>query len=172
MTTTLWIAVLSSSLLTSIFGGFIGGWFNLRAKQNDYQNEYFKSILARRIAAYEEIEHLIAELKTAVLDNDNRPYHFIFTNNDESHVYKILLSVTSKPLWISDQIFDDIRKLNLMIVQRSKTISLIEFGKVNYKTIAELRTNMEKILLADMLKLHDVPSFLKNKKPTDSYTSI
>jgi hypothetical protein len=49
---------------------------------------------------------------------------------------------------------------------------LIEFGKTNYKAIAELRTQIEKIHARDMLVLYNVPSFLKSKRPVDSYSLI
>jgi hypothetical protein len=71
-TAQLLVGVLSSSLIAGILGALIGGWFTLRGKRNDYANEYYKVVLARRVQAYEEVERLINMVKTAVLDQDGR----------------------------------------------------------------------------------------------------
>jgi hypothetical protein len=40
----------------------------------------------------------------------------------------------------------------------------VEFGKMNYANVASKREMIERILANDMLKLHEVHRFLKNKK--------
>jgi hypothetical protein len=173
-TTQLLLAVLSSSLIAGVFGALIGGWFTLRGKRNDYANEYFKLVLARRMQAYEEVERLINMLKTAVLDRDGRPYHMLFSKDDDKQgVYDLLFAVMSKALWLSDELFELTREFNVLFYSHGDTnAGLIEFGKEHYKQVAELRTRMEKVHLRDMLVLHEVPLFLKSKKPTDSYGAI
>lgn len=42
--------------------------------------------------------------------------------------------------------------------------NLVEFGKANYAPIAELREEIERIHANDMLSLHNVEDFLKQKK--------
>ena len=168
------IVILSSSLISGIVGACIAGWFNLRSKRNDYINEYYKSVLAKRLAAYEEVEHLITMLKSAVLDNDKRPYHLLFSKDDDHEaVYKLMFLVLSKSLWLTDDLFEKTRQLNVLLYRDGGNDSgLIEFGKANYKTIAELRTQIEKIHARDMAVLHNVPRFLKNKCHVDSYSVI
>ena len=78
-TAQLLLAVLSSSLIAGILDALIGGWFTLRGKRNDYANEFYKLVLARRMQAHEEVERLISMVKTAVLDRDGRPYHVLFS---------------------------------------------------------------------------------------------
>src|SRR5678815_954906 len=101
-TAQLLVGVLSSSLIAGILGALIGGWFTLRGKRNDYANEYYKVVLARRVQAYEEVERLINMVKTAVLDQDGRPYHVLFSKDDDKQgVYDLLIAVMSKALWLS-----------------------------------------------------------------------
>jgi len=69
----IWIAVLSSTVVSALVSSLIGGWFALRSKQNEYAHAYYKVVLERRIAAYEEIEGLISAVKVAVIDADRRP---------------------------------------------------------------------------------------------------
>jgi len=174
MSQELWLAILSSSLISIVAGALIAGWFNLRSKRNEYANEYFKLVLARRLAAYEEVERLITMLKAAVLDDDQRPYHILFSKDDDhAAVYKLLFAVLSKALWLSDDLFGRTRELNVLVYSDNvDETGLIEFGKKNYIAIAELRTKTERLYARDMLTLHNVPRFLKSKRPTDSYVPI
>ncbi|MCZ8221897.1 MAG: hypothetical protein O9337_20945 [Acidovorax sp.] len=49
---------------------------------------------------------------------------------------------------------------------------LTEFGKTHYREIAELRTEIEQLHIRDMTTLHEVPEFLRKKRPQDSYAPI
>ena len=168
--------ILSSSVISGVVGALVAGWFNLRSKRSEYENAYFKMVLERRLKAYEQVEHLITQLKVAVLDQDKRPYHLLFSAEDSAeNTYKELFSVMSSALWISDDLFDETRKLNVLIYTRSEgtgVSSLIEFGKQHYQELAELRTRIEKLHARDMLTLHEVPTFLKSKKPKDSFAVL
>jgi hypothetical protein len=154
MTSELWLTVLSSSVITGILGAIFNGWFNLRSKQNDYANTYYKLALDRRLVAYENVKPLIVGIKTAVVDNDQRPYHFVFLDDDQVTIYKSLFAVMSSALWISDELFEQTRELNLLIYSKAKDgADMIQFGKDNYTKIAELRTKIEKLHARDMLTL-------------------
>ena len=92
MTPELWIAVLSSSVISGVMGALIAGWFNLRSKHTEYANTYYKMVLERRVKAYEAVERLINQIKIAVVDTDNRPYHLLFSKDDDhANVYKALM---------------------------------------------------------------------------------
>jgi len=170
----IWIAVLSSTVVSALVSSLIGGWFALRSKQNDYAYAYYKIVLERRVAAYEEIEGLISAVKVAVIDTDRRPYHMLFSN-DSAHdqVWSMIHKVMSHALWMSDDLFQATREFNqLVFAGTTDGSSLIEFGKANYTAIAELRTKLEKLHKRDMLTLHDVPEFLKSKKVADGYSVL
>lgn len=172
MTEQLWIAILSSSLISGVLGAVIGGLFTLRAKSNEYTNEYFKLVLARRMSSYEQVERLVTMLKTAVLDDDRQPYHLLFSQKEEE-VYMLLFGVMSNALWLSDELFAKTRELNVLFFEHQPGADdPVAFGKKHYVAIAELRTQIENIHAADMLRLHNVPRFLKSKKPTDSYVPV
>lgn len=166
----LWVAILSSSLLSGIFGALIAGAFGLRGKRNDYVNDYFKTIIKRRLDAYEKLEQLMNALKLSVLDDDQQPYHRVFSNEATwTDIYRLFLEATSHPLWLSDDVFGKTRELNIMFFHASSNKrNLVEFGKSNYAPIAELREEIEKLHARDMLALHDVEGFLKKKKANQS----
>jgi hypothetical protein len=165
-----WIAIFTSSLLSGIVGALIAGAFGLRGKRNDYVNDYFKTIIKRRLEAYERLEQLINALKLAVLDDDQRLYHQVFSNEVTwAEIYKLFLDSTSHPLWLSAEVFSKTRELNLMFLQASyDKRELVEFGKSNYAPIAELREEVERLHAKDMLNLHNVEDFLKQKKKHQS----
>lgn len=166
----LWLAILSSSLLSGIFGALIAGAFTLRGKQNDYVNDYFKTIIRRRLDAYEKLEKLINSLKQSVLDNDQQLYHRVFSSEATwTDIYALFLEATSHPLWLSDDVFAKTRELNIMFLHASSNRrNLVEFGKSNYAPIAKLREEIERLHARDMLVLHDVECFLKKKKAHQS----
>ena len=166
--------VLSSALISGLVSALVSGWFNLRTKQSEYANAYYKLILERRLAAYEEVEKLIGSIKVAVTDAENRPYHMLFSDDDgHTGVYKSLVGIMSKSLWLSDELFELTRQLNLLVYGKAgEDVGLIEFGKLNYETIAVLRVKMEKIHTKDMLTLHDAPAFLKSKKHPDTFGAL
>ncbi len=83
------------------------------------------------------------------------------------------MAVMSSALWLSDDLFDLTRELNLLLYgHKNGDGGLIEFGKKNYVAIGELRTRIERLHARDMLTLHKIPTFLKRKKPRDTYTSL
>lgn len=170
----IWTIVLSSTVVSGIVSALVGGWFSLRSKQNEYANVYYKMILERRLAAYEEVERLIAAIKIAVIDDDQKPYHFLFSQDDDHvNIYKMLVGSMSNALWFTDDLFELTRQLNLLVYTGTPGESgFIEFGKKNYTAVAELRTKLERLHARDMLSLHDVPAFLKSKKPADGYVTL
>src|ERR1017187_10385053 len=101
------LALLSSALTLggALFTALIAGIYNLRAKRNEYVHDYYKRVIDRRIVAYEELENLIVNLKTAVLDEDGKPYHVLFSD-DWKDAYSHIFPVLSQALWLSDEAFE------------------------------------------------------------------
>jgi hypothetical protein len=125
-------------------------------------------ILTRRIAAYERLESLIIAIKTAVLDTDNRPYHLLFSKDDDwNSAYGLLMNVTAQSLWLSAEAFNKTQELNYLVFRLNPDGGAIEFGKTNYEKIADLRTDLERILAIDLLGLHDIKRFLKHKQTVE-----
>jgi hypothetical protein len=156
---------LTSTFVATVVSGLITGLYSLRAKQREYMNEYYKLILARRIAAYEHLETLIVSLKTAVLDHDKKPYHLLFANDENwQTAYDLMGRLSTQSLWLSEDAFTKSQELNYLMFGLKPEGSVIEFGKSNYRKLAELRSDLERILAADLLTLHDVKRFLREKE--------
>lgn len=167
MNTQLLLTLLSTSAVSIIFGGVITGLYNLRLKQNEYVNDYYKTVTNKRLEAYEKLEELIVALKIAVVDEDGRPYHQLFASTENwTYAFAIIGNVMSKTLWLSEEAFTKTRDLNylLFLFQTPTTPEIVDFGKEQHKQVAAIRTSLEQILARDMLNLHDVKAFLKQKK--------
>lgn len=165
-----WITIITSWLGSGALSALVSGVYGLRSKRNEYANEYYKTIIERRIAAYEQLENTIVPLKTSIADNDNRLYHVPFSSEkDEDWNRNVvsLLAVMSQGLWLSDEVFDKLKELNLLLFRSKKPDSVIEFGKANYEQIATIRAALERMLARDMLSLYDVKRFLKSKDNRD-----
>jgi hypothetical protein len=151
----------------------VAGIYNLRVKQNEYVNEYYKDVIKKRIAAYEQLEELIGLLKTSFVGTDGRAYHRLFASEKEEDWVRIFQTVSSvNGLWVSDRIFSKARELCLLIYQLRRPSDVIEFGKKHYQAIATIRADLERMLATDMLRLHDVKGFLKSKDQPDPGFSL
>lgn len=163
-----WITVITSWLGSGVVGAIAAGIYSLRTKEKEYINDYYKEVIKRRIAAYEQLEQLIISLKSAVVDNDNRPYHLLFSSNTEEgwkRVFELIFQTNG--LWLSDEAYSRSRELTVLIYPLGDPAQIVEFGKTHYQTIATIRADLERILARDMLNLHDVPRFLKAKDQPD-----
>ena len=154
------------ALFGALLGAAIAGYFTLRAKRNEFVNDYYRTVIQRRIEAYEATEKLIVAFKTSVVDKDCKPYHFPFALKSQNyHPLLLIDSSMSQGLWLSEEAFNLIRDLNYLLFQMPDAEEeLIAFGKEHYKKIAEFRETLERILASDMLDLHRVKRFLAQKK--------
>src|SRR4051812_3206552 len=106
--------ILTSTLIATVLSAIISTIVSLKLKSLDYQNEYFKKILDKRLDAYKFLETQIALLKSAVLDEDGKPYHQIFAyGEDEFHKFQSnLLAAIAYSMWINDDTADEMENLN------------------------------------------------------------
>jgi hypothetical protein len=167
------VNALSSAVVSALVSSVAGGWFALRAQQASYKNSYYSSVLSRRMDAYECIERIVANLKTAVLDDSGQPYHIGFSGESLQPLEQLIFETSSKATWFSDKMVEVTRDLSLIIRKYNGREDIpAEFGKRYYQALAELRTEIERTYARDMLSLHDVPAFLKGKRPTDFYEPV
>ena len=154
------------ALLGALVGATIAGYFTLRAKRNEFVNDYYRTVIQRRIEAYEDLEKLIVTYKSSVVEKDCKPYHLPFASKRQNDDAFMQLGLAmSQGLWLSEEAFDLVQKLNYIQFQMPDSKDeLIAFGKEHYEKIAELRETLERILAADMLDLHRVKQFLSQKK--------
>lgn len=163
----IWVAVLSSSVLSGAIGAIVAGWFGLRSMRNEYENAYFKMVLDKRIASYTEVEKFISGASIAIVDDKNRTYHAMFQPREHGlpEFYVLLHKAMSGKFWLSDDLYAATRELNLIAYPAGDNQeALLAIAKDRYKDIAELRTTIERLHSRDMLSLHLVRKFLRSKR--------
>ena len=166
--------MLSTAMATVVASvvAFITCLFNnrqtMRVKHKEYVDDYYKQIVQRRIKAYELLEKFVTSLKVSVIDNEDqtKPYHIIFSHEEYyNNAYNLLLEITPQVLWLSRDSNDIARELNYILLRADNTEkSMIDYGKENYKNVVDWRSKLENMIAKDMLNLHDVERFLKEKK--------
>jgi hypothetical protein len=156
--------ILTSGVLAAVVAGLITALSNQRLKQREFINDYYKTVLSRRIAAYENLEALIVTSKTVALDTDGKPYHLLFAREgDWDTAYNLIISIASQALWLSEAAFQKSRELNYLIFNLRHD-DVIQFGKNNHAKISQLREDLEQIIATDMLEMHDIKTFLQQKR--------
>jgi hypothetical protein len=168
------LAILSSSVIGGAIGAYIAGRFNLRVMDREYENEYYKLVLAKRIAAYESIQRLVTGLKTAVLDEDRQPYHLLLSSEDSLHdAHKLLYEISSQALWLSDDLFRQTRDLGrLLFGATNHDGGTVAFAKKQYEKLAMFRGDIERLHIRDLLSLYEIRQFLKSKKCEGGFGNV
>ena len=168
------VLLLSSSVLAATIGAIVAGVFNMKVKHREYENEYFKIVLSKRIAAYELVQKLVTGFKTAVVDSDGKPYHLIFSREgDLSEVHVLLAQLNDQALWLTNDLFDRVRDLSRVLFQaRSFKDGTIEFAKLQYQEFALFREDLERMQVRDMLSLHQVRQFLRKKEVKSGFENV
>lgn len=148
-------STVAASIVTSIVNYFI--------KRFDYQTEYNKKILDKRIQSLAEVESFVQSLKVSVLDYDSQPYHIALTM-PSSEIHNLAASSSASAMWISEKILAQLRLFNQIAFGIPDSIEdKIKYAKANYVSIAELRHNIERSLMKEYLDLPNVKAFLKMK---------
>ena len=165
--------ILTSSLIAGIFSAIVSAIISIKLKNLDYKNEYFKQILKKRLYAYNLLESQIAVLKSTVLGDDAKPYHMIFSFDENKLIdfQKNLFGAMSHNLWINEDTIQFMEKLNELFFKISEKIEgnihnqLVQIGKEYYFEIADLRNLLEDSVRKDLLNLHNLKKFKKSSKP-------
>lgn len=158
--------VIGSSLIAAIVSGLI----NMYQANIDYRNEYYKKIIEKRFQSYELIERLLYFFSTAVTDNtDKEMYHVIFGEKDNPFIseYALIITKLSKSnIWLSDEVTDELNKLNYFIIENDIKFDNIQHGKKFYPELGNIRNDILDIVKKDVLKLHKIKKELKREVKT------
>lgn len=166
--------LLASSLIAGIVSTIVSYITSIRLKKVDFKNEYYKEILKKRLHAYEFIENQIAVLKSVVLGDDGKPYHYIFGQGEIEFLkfQKNLMLAISYSLWIDEDSTKTLDEMNNLFFNLNnhiykKTESEIEgIGQEYYNRISGLRIQLENNVKKGLYDLHDIKKAFKIKKST------
>lgn len=161
------ITVLSSSLLATFISWLLPTLIFKRQRIFEYELEYHKRLLDKRIAAYEKIGRIVYFFSSVVQDSDGRPYHFIFStepNPFQNECIALMTELTKSNLWISDKIRNELLNLNRFLFENKIDFTNIEKGKQFYNQLSQISNKIISIGRKDMLNLSDLKFLYKQGK--------
>ena len=165
------LLILSSASVAAVVSAIASFIINVIMQKRKYKNDYYKTIINKRLDAYQHIETQIQVLKWSVADNDDtKLYCMMFSGDSEWCLdsQKHIKLALSKSLWLSQNMIDALNQLQKHFFEIENEITdvpenNIEVGKKWYSILGEDRNNIEDCLKNDMLSFHDVESFLETK---------
>lgn len=161
---------LITTLLTSaVVSAPISFFISKHLKDQDYQNEYFKIVLQKRLEAYEGIAKILLILKN-VKYNEIGMYFDIFSNGKE-YFYEFKDEINSTlPSYshlytpdITNKISELSTYLDQIKVRNTSKEELKHLGIEYYEEILHLGMKIEEQYQKDLLTLHQIETFLKQK---------
>lgn len=167
---TLW-TILSSAVIAAIVSSIASYIINILTHKRKYKDDYYKMVIAKRMDAYSKVEVVILSLKKLVVDeSDNCLYNVIFNNSHEDFfAFQVqLYEIAANSVWLSKDMYNALSELNLLFTQIDSQVlddgsNLLILGKQNRKKIADIRIRIEDIFRKDILSLHEIEDFLKDK---------
>ena len=161
------VTVLSSGILATFISWLLPTLVFKRQRKFEYELEYHKRLLDKRIAAYEKIDRIAYFFSSAVQDSDGRPYHFIFSaeqNPFQNECIALMTELTKSNLWISDEIRNELLSLNRFLFENRIDFTNIEKGKQFYNQLGEMSDKIINIARKEMLNLSDLKFLRKQGK--------
>lgn len=164
--------ILSSSLLASLMT-FIG---NKRLQREGYTRDYYKKLLDKRLEAYESVEYLIGRLGGLTQLSDGRACPLIFAGGEDGFTAFLItiLQTVSKSTWLSQETGLKLTEFNIFLLSEVENRidengnydkQLLDLGAQQRDEVKKFRTELEQLLYDDLVKLHDIKSFIKKAKP-------
>lgn len=136
-----------------------------------YKNDYYKTIINKRLDAYQHIETQIQVLKMVGADNTDAKLYMYMFNGDSNQYFesqKHVRFALTKSLWISQEMLDVLNDFQKHLFEIENHISdapenNIHIGKKWHAILREDRNKIEDCLKNDMQNMYDAESFLKKK---------
>lgn len=160
------------SILGNIIVAFIAFWAGSSSQRRSYRDEYYKTVIQKRIEAYQFVEKQLGVMRMTVLDEcDNKQYHAFFDNSgDKIFNYRHnLYQAIARCTWLSSEMMEALASLDDFFFEIDGKIeddrdANIEIGKQYFSKLKSVQIRIGEILITDMEKLYEVKSFLKSKR--------
>lgn len=163
------------SLAGVILSAIVAYFTSINTQKNSYRNEYYKTIIQKRLDAYNFIDTQLMVMRVTMYDNDDGKYYHMFFDNEGTKYFEYqnnLTQATIRSIWISADMLDAIIALSRIFYEISDKITddkddNIKVGKAYYDRLRNAQIKVSKALVTDIADLYDVDSFIKRKK--DAY---
>jgi hypothetical protein len=161
------IAIISSSVLASTLTSFV----NWIIHRSNYRNEYYKSILSKRLSAYEQVNSIVYDL-SILINMGDYVVPRICTSKEYYDDFIIKVANTNiHSFWVSSRVAGKLTEINIFLINRIENhigddddydTRLEELGELHMESIRDLRRQLSTLMVEDFRKLYKIRSFLRN----------
>lgn len=167
--------IISSSLLTGIFGAIA----NFYLQRENYKRDYYKKIIDKRLVACEVVEKLIGRLTLIVQFENGESCHFFCSEGKElfdKFIQETSL-IQSKAFWLNEDVSKKLLEFNVFLlanvgykIDETKTAheqrTQLQILGITYRDkIRIFREELEDLLRMDFKDIHNVKGFIKRIRP-------
>lgn len=167
----IWQIILSSALVSSIITSFASWVIGNHSQNKSFKNDYYKSVIKKRMDAYQYIDDQLRAMKVTTLDNDAKPYHSMFYGNSINVLERQqdFMLARANGVWLSNEMEEALTELNQLLFEIDNNLTdeidnNVALAKRYYSQLSNTRMKVEDQLRKDMLELYKVEIFLKDKK--------
>lgn len=154
-------------------------------KEKDYKHDFYKKIIARRLAAWEVVEQFMSQISNAMQDDDDGKNFFNYCQGSkifDDTMDKMRGILVSQVFWIGSGYSSNFTLIynELLAIRRESshnipgaTLStiddnlLLHSGKKHYSECASITNELLKTMATQLSELHDVELFLKQAEHID-----
>jgi hypothetical protein len=169
-----WQLLLTSALISGIVSSIIALYANERMKQVEFNFDFKKYVLQKRIATYELIEKLINSFFDEGEGDRYMNWFFSPNQNTKDSISEYLNQIhliNGKNVWLTKEIIPELTKIAIILKDRIKelegekefAISVSEERKRIAFSFFTHQANLQKIYFNDVSNLNKVKSFLEMK---------
>jgi len=160
------------SILGNIIVAFIAFWAGSSSQRRSYRDEYFKTVIQKRIEAYQFVEKQLEVMRMTVFDEcDKKQYHAFFDNSGDKIINyrRNLYQAIARCTWLSSEMIKALASLDELFFEIDGKIeddkdANIKIGKQYFSKLKAVQIRISEILITDTEKLYEVKSFLKSKR--------
>lgn len=142
-------------------------FFNLKMKNQNFKDDYYKLILNKRIEALEKVHEMVNILYQYDIDeNDNKKFRVYIGNLDNLLKYvNIKTNIFNYKIYLSNEINIKINEFESFISDYSKFNfeENLNKSKINFEMEEEKIIDFLVLIHESYLKLGDIETFLKEK---------
>jgi hypothetical protein len=164
------LAILTSSLLAAIFTKLFDYWFAVI----NYKRDYYKKIIEERLKAYQLVNSTLNQITTTyndLADPSKRYYGFFLNKYEFWNNWDRWFTLQPNILWYSIELRNHIQEYVQLFIEYTVKHNItresleddvyINMGIELFHKVEDKRTELLSLINQDLLKIHDVKSFLK-----------
>lgn len=136
-----WIAVATILLGNGVIAVIITGFISIRQKRTDYYREYYKTVIQKRIKAYELVDELMQNFKKSVASYTDLKYNkcYLFflpspganTHNGMLEVHQQIEKVMVQNTWLSHKVSSSVSDINHLLNYIITYEPILQMGRDN-----------------------------------------